>query len=114
MVYLVLGITEGLPSFDRNLARGAWLLWVLVVSRAIKYIEHFARYPEDLIYVPLLPLFGYLHSICIKTYAMFTLYEVRTHPFPVLKQDILIRYEMPSISHASDSIQVVLTDKTAY
>jgi len=31
------------------------------------------RYPGDLIYIPLIPFFGYFHSICIKAYAFFTL-----------------------------------------
>lgn len=78
MLFLFFDATEGLPSDYRTLAHGVWIIWVLIVSRAIKYVEHFSRYPEDLIYIPLLPLFGYAHSICIKTYAMFTLYEVST------------------------------------
>jgi len=55
-----------------------WLWWHVTsdlrgIWRLVKYTEHFKRYPADLIYVPLIPLFGYYHSIWIKLHAMLTL-----------------------------------------
>jgi len=47
--------------------------WIVLGCRLVKYIEHFARYPGDAIYVPIIPLFGYYHSIFIKLRAMFSL-----------------------------------------
>ena len=59
------------------IARIVVYLWIFLFCRLIKYTEHFCRYPADLAYVPLIPLFGYYHSIWIKLNAMLTLQVVR-------------------------------------
>jgi len=66
-------ITADLHSHWRLLARTSVYLWIFLLCRLIKYTEHFCRFPADLVYVPLIPVFGYFHSICIKLHAMFTL-----------------------------------------
>jgi len=48
-------------------------LWIILLCRIVKYIGHFQRYPGDLIYMPLIPIFGWYHSIGIKLHALFTL-----------------------------------------
>ena len=50
--------------------------WVIFINRAVKFIGHWVRYPEDLLYLPLLPLIGYAHGF-IKLKALSTLKEVR-------------------------------------
>ncbi|KAI9856421.1 MAG: hypothetical protein M1824_005459 [Vezdaea acicularis] len=49
-------------------ALGAWVF----LSKFIKLLGHYIRYPEDVILLPVSILFGYLHGI-IKVYAFFTL-----------------------------------------
>nr|OQO21279.1 hypothetical protein B0A51_13131 [Rachicladosporium sp. CCFEE 5018] len=46
----------------------AWLLF----TKVIKLLPHFCRYPEDLRFLPLSILFGYLHGL-LNLYALFTL-----------------------------------------
>jgi hypothetical protein len=53
-------------------------LWIVLLCRIIKYIGHFQRYPGDLIYMPLIPIFGWYHSMGIKLHALFTLQVVCT------------------------------------
>jgi hypothetical protein len=62
----------------QNLSRGLCVLWVVLLCRIVKYFKHFSRYPQDLKYLPVIPLFGYYHSLFIKSYAMITMHVVRT------------------------------------
>jgi hypothetical protein len=71
-------ITADLHSHWRLLARTSVYLWIFLLCRLIKYTEHFCRFPADLVYMPLILVFGYFHSICIKLHAMFTLQVVST------------------------------------
>lgn len=61
----------------RVMARITAYLWIVLFCRLVKYTEHFRRYPGDVVYAPLIPLFGYYHSIWIKLHAMLTLQVVR-------------------------------------
>ncbi|KAH0545325.1 hypothetical protein FGG08_000624 [Glutinoglossum americanum] len=47
------------------------LLWMLI-SKFVKLLGHFVRYPEDVVLLPVSILFGYFHGF-IKVYAFFTL-----------------------------------------
>ncbi|KAF2429474.1 hypothetical protein EJ08DRAFT_650488 [Tothia fuscella] len=58
-----------------GISRGLCFIWVVVLCRIIKYCRHFSRYPQDLLYLPIIPLFGYYHSCFIKTYAMITMHS---------------------------------------
>jgi hypothetical protein len=51
------------------------LLWMFV-SKFIKLLGHFIRYPEDVILLPVSILFGYFHGF-IKVYAFLSLNVVR-------------------------------------
>ncbi|KAF2666871.1 putative polysaccharide synthase Cps1, partial [Microthyrium microscopicum] len=66
-------VTLEMEPSSRLIARVVAYLWIFLFCRLVKYLEHFVRYPADLIYIPLIPFFGYFHSICIKAYAFFTL-----------------------------------------
>ncbi|EER25799.1 glycosyl transferase, group 2 family protein [Coccidioides posadasii C735 delta SOWgp] len=63
--------TEGWSGETRTLAMQALLLWMFV-SKFIKLLGHYIRYPADFLLLPVSILFGYLHGI-IKVYAAFTL-----------------------------------------
>ncbi|QDS70957.1 hypothetical protein FKW77_007167 [Venturia effusa] len=74
MVYLFWKVTAGLGSEMQQLSMAIWVVWVIFISRLVKYVEHFSRYPGDiLIFVFLVPLFGYFHSLVIKVYAGITM-----------------------------------------
>jgi hypothetical protein len=66
-------VTADLQPAPRLIARIVVYLWIFLCCRLIKYTEHFCRFPADLAYVPLIPLFGYYHSLWIKLHAMLTL-----------------------------------------
>lgn len=67
-------LTVDLDQRIQQLTRIAFTLWVVLLCRVIKYMGHFARYPEDLKYILLIPFFGYFHSCFIKMYAMITMH----------------------------------------
>lgn len=49
------------------------LLGLMLISKIIKLLGHFIRYPVDFVFLPLSILFGYFHGLVIKPYAMMTL-----------------------------------------
>ena len=51
------------------------LLWI--VTRNIKIVGHFQRYPCDIVFLPMSIVFGWFHCLFIKTWALFTLNQVR-------------------------------------
>ena len=57
-------------GFSLQYAVGAMVLWVLA-SKLVKTWSHFARHPQDLVYLPACIAFGYYHSL-VKLYAMVT------------------------------------------
>lgn len=62
-------------------ALGLWMF----VSKFIKLVGHYIRYPVDGLLLPVSILFGYLHGI-IKIYAVLTLNvvssKIHSPPFP--------------------------------
>lgn len=71
MVYLLWKTTESWPGnvrFWALVALGVWM-WM---TKWIKLLGHYIRYPVDVIFLPLSILFGYFHGL-LKLYAMFTL-----------------------------------------
>ena len=48
--------------------------WIFLV-KFLKHLRHFLRYPADVLYLPAIVLFGYVHCF-IKLYAMTTLHVV--------------------------------------
>jgi hypothetical protein len=74
MVYLFWHVTADLSPEVQQLSTAVWFVWVVFISRLVKYIEHFSRFPSDvLIFIFLVPLFGYFHSLVIKVYAGITM-----------------------------------------
>lgn len=57
-------------------ALGVWMF----VSKFIKLIGHYIRYPVDVLLLPVSILFGYFHGI-IKIYAVLTLNVVSSFDF---------------------------------
>jgi hypothetical protein len=74
MVYLFWQVTADLTPEVQHVLTAVWFVWVVFISRLVKYLEHFARYPGDVfIFMFLVPLFGYFHSLVIKVYAGITM-----------------------------------------
>jgi hypothetical protein len=85
--------------YDVHLVRSSWIItsdfntslkiasrtilyfWIVLGCRLVKYMEHFTRHPNDVIYMPIIPLFGYYHSVFIKLRAMFSLQVVSQKSF---------------------------------
>lgn len=63
---------------DRALAH-FWGLWALGIwmlfTKLLKLVPHFCEYPQDLLFIPVTIVFGYVYGV-IKLYALFTLSEV--------------------------------------
>lgn len=59
--------------FAALLILGLWM-WM---TKWIKLLGHYIRYPVDVLLLPLSILFGYFHGL-LKLYAMFTLDVVST------------------------------------
>ncbi|KAK5740644.1 hypothetical protein LTR17_004449 [Elasticomyces elasticus] len=68
LVYLLSGAVQG-SEYART-AYISLIAWILF-SKVIKMIPHFLRYPQDMMYIPIMILFSYLHGI-INIYAYCT------------------------------------------
>lgn len=53
-------------------------VWIYGFSKTVKLWGHFARYPADVVYMPLYIAFGYFHGL-IKAWGALTLSEVSSH-----------------------------------
>ena len=84
MVYLLWRATEYSSPETRLHAMQALILWMLL-TKWIKLIGHYIRYPIDIIFLPLSILFGYFHGL-LKLYAMFTLDAVSSELSPASLQ----------------------------
>ena len=75
LVFLYFKASEGWEDDSRSLGfvvLGCWML----MSKFIKLIGHYIRYPADFLLLPVSIIFGYLHGL-IKVYAMLSLNVVR-------------------------------------
>ena len=45
----------------------------MFLSKFVKLVGHYIRYPADFLLLPVSILFGYFHSLAIKVYAMLSL-----------------------------------------
>lgn len=80
LVYLY---SQGSTEWDSNLRLLGFSLlmgWMLM-SKFIKLMGHYIRYPGDLLLLPVSISFGYFHSLIIKVYAMLSL-NVVSQPTP--------------------------------
>ncbi len=71
LIYLCHKATEPLDSRSRLIAFSI-LGSFMFVSKFIKLVGHYIRYPVDFLLLPLSILFGYFHGF-VKLYAMLTL-----------------------------------------
>lgn len=74
MLWLYWG-TSGWPRRDAHTVMLLLLSW-MAVSKIVKLIPHFARYPVDVLLWPVSVMFGWIHGV-IKCHALITLNEVR-------------------------------------
>ncbi|KAF2100326.1 hypothetical protein NA57DRAFT_73937 [Rhizodiscina lignyota] len=65
--------TENLNSPAKWAVRALLWLHILLICRIVKF--NIFRYPSDLLYLPLIPIFGWIHSVTIKIWALSTLNE---------------------------------------
>ena len=78
LIYWLCQATKYWPSRERIIALcllGSWMF----LTKWVKLVGHYYRYPQDILLMPLSILFGYAHGF-IKFYAMLTL-NVVSHVF---------------------------------
>ena len=75
LVYLCHKTVENCDEDTRLWAMGVILGWMFI-SKFIKVIGHYIRYPVDFLLLPVSILFGYFHGL-IKAYAILTVKVVR-------------------------------------
>lgn len=74
LIYLCQRATETWSVPQQNAAFWTLVVWMLM-SKCVKLIGHFCRYPTDIVLLPVSVAFGYMHGF-IKLYAMLTLHVV--------------------------------------
>jgi len=72
LTYLLWRAMENWSSDDFQFYMSVWMVW-LFLSKVIKLLPHYVRYPVDIFLIPCSILFGQFHSVFIKTYALLTL-----------------------------------------
>jgi hypothetical protein len=80
LIFLCYRATEHWDQESHKLAIQA-LLWWMFVSKFIKLMGHYIRYPVDFVFLPVSILFGYFHGL-IKVYAATTLNVVSSSLYP--------------------------------
>lgn len=78
LVYLCYQATASWDPHSRLVVWSIFASWMFV-SKFIKLLGHYIRYPIDFLFLPLSILFGYFHGL-IKLYAMLTLNVVSSNP----------------------------------
>ena len=81
LAYLCYKTAENCDEETRPWAIGLLLGWMFI-SKFIKVIGHYVRYPVDFLLLPISIVFGYFHGL-IKAYAILTVKVVRLSHFPV-------------------------------
>lgn len=71
LVWLLWKASQGWPEKHQQLAIYALLLWMFL-SKFLKNLGHYIRYPADFLLLPVSIIFGWFHGL-IKLYAMVTL-----------------------------------------
>lgn len=78
LIYLCNKATEDWDPDSHRLAMRALFTWMFI-SKFIKLLGHYIRYPSDILLLPVSILFGYFHG-AIKMYAAITLNVVSFPP----------------------------------
>jgi hypothetical protein len=86
LIFLLSKATQDWEVQSQWHARGALLFWMFI-SKFVKLLGHFIRYPKDVVLLPVSILFGYFYGF-IKVYALFSLNVVR------LLRSVLVIYTM--------------------
>ena len=71
LVFLCFAATKDWPQDARAWAFGTLVAWIFV-SKVVKLLGHFIRYPVDIFLLPVSIAFGYFHGL-VKLYAFCTL-----------------------------------------
>ena len=85
IIYAYLISTEGWDDKPQMIGLASLLGWMLV-SKFLKLIGHYIRYPVDFLLLPVSILFGYLHGL-IKAKAMLSLNVVSRNQMAVLAKE---------------------------
>ncbi len=72
LIYLYLQGTTQWDQHTRTFGLVVLVAWMFL-SKFIKLIGHYIRYPVDFLLLPVSIFFGYFHSLAIKVYAMLSL-----------------------------------------
>ncbi|KAL2351511.1 polysaccharide synthase Cps1 [Cryomyces antarcticus] len=72
LVCLCWRITRPYTLDEKVFYRGLLIAWI-IFSKIVKNLEHYVRYPVDLLLLPIGIGFAYLHGSVLKLYALFTL-----------------------------------------
>lgn len=81
LLYLCCKATENWDEKSQFNARMALVLWMFV-SKFIKLLGHYIRYPVDILLLPVSIIFGYFHG-GVKVYAGISLNVVRSTNSPL-------------------------------
>lgn len=75
LLFLCYKVTETCSTSVRAATFSTLASWWFV-TKFVKLLGHFTRFPQDIWLLPVSILYGYFHSIAIKPYAFYTLKEV--------------------------------------
>lgn len=86
LVYFFLDMARPWQSDTRDVGLAVLIGWMFM-SKFVKLLGHYIRYPGDFLLLPLSIIFGYLHGL-IKGYAMLSLNVVSPPGFASLPRPI--------------------------
>lgn len=75
LIYLFFDMTKCWPNNSRDIGLATLISWMFL-SKFLKLLGHYVRYPGDFLLLPVSIFFGYFHGF-IKGYAMLSLNVVR-------------------------------------
>ena len=78
LIYWLWRATETWSQDDKSLALALLSSWMFL-SKWIKLVGHYIRYPVDVVFLPVSITFGYVHGL-LKLWALFTLDVVSGSP----------------------------------
>ena len=113
LCYLLWKGTEAWDERSRKISMAVLFAWIFL-SKFIKNMGHYIRYPQDIFLLPVSWLFGYFHSVVIKTFAGLTLFVVSATLQRILS--CIMRYNSQFISLRSlpESGSVVVPLSSAF
>lgn len=85
LIYFYLDMAGSWARDTQDLGLAILASWIFL-SKFLKLLGHYIRYPVDFLLLPVSILFGYFHGL-IKGYAMLSLNVVGSLPFSLLGSD---------------------------